>query len=104
MILGKIVKASFITSFILTWGGALMKIMHYRGANALMIAGFVATLVFIISAITEIRKSNRIGASEKTMWTIGLIFLNGLSGLIYILFARKRIVLVERSHRTKWPS
>ena len=91
MKLGSIVKSSFVTSFIITLIGAYFKIMHSEGAEVLLITGLIATLVFIASAIYEVRTSNRIDHTEKTMWTIAFIFMSGITGLIYFLIGRKRI-------------
>jgi hypothetical protein len=91
MKLGTIVKWSFIVSFIITLIGAYLKITHSEGAETLLIIGITATLVFIVSAIYEVRTSNRIDNSEKTMWTIAFIFMSGLAGLIYFFIGRKKI-------------
>ena len=94
MKLGTIVKLSFAMSFLLVFVGAYLKIVHSQIALAFLITGFVATAVFIVSAIYEVRTSIRIGDAEKNKWTIGLLFFSGLAGLIYIAFARKSIAEV----------
>ena len=91
MKLGTIVKWSFIISFIITLIGVYLKITHSDGAETLLIIGIVATLVFIVSAIYEVRTSKRINNTEKTIWTIAFIFMSGLAGLIYFSIGRKRI-------------
>ncbi|MBA4140778.1 MAG: PLDc N-terminal domain-containing protein [Segetibacter sp.] len=91
MKLGTIVIISFFISFILTLIGAYLKITHSEGADTGLIIGVIASLVFIVSAIYEVRTSSRINHSEKTMWTIAFIFFSNIAGLIYILIGRKRI-------------
>lgn len=91
MKLGTIVKSSFIISFTITLIGAYLKITHDAGAEALLTIGIVTVLIFIASAIYEIRTSTRIGHSEKTMWTIAFIFMSGIAGIIYFLMGRRRI-------------
>ena len=52
-------------------------------------------LVFAYSFITlkEIYKSNKSSLTEKIMWTLGFIgIINLVAGLVYFLFARKRIL------------
>ena len=83
MKLGTIVKWSFIISFMLSLIGAYFKITHLEGAHTLLIIGVITTLIFIVSAIYEVRTSTRIDNSEKTMWTIAFIFMSGLAGIIY---------------------
>ena len=91
MKLGTIVKTSFLISIILTLVGAFFKIIHSEGADTWLILCILTYLVFIVSAIYEIRTSKRIDNREKTMWTISFIFMSGLAGLIYLLIGRKRI-------------
>lgn len=92
MKLSTIVKTSFLLSFITTLVGAYLKITHFKGAETLLIIGIIITLIFIVSAIYEVRTSNRIDSTEKTMWTIAFIFMSGLTGLVYFFIGRKRIV------------
>jgi lipid-A-disaccharide synthase-like uncharacterized protein len=89
-----IVTWSFVISLVLELTGAIMKIMHLPGADALLIIGIVANVVFIISALSEVLGSQRINSNEKIMWTLAFIFmgfLGALAGLIYVLLARKRV-------------
>ena len=91
MKLGTIVKWSFIMSFIITLIGAYLKIIHAEGAEVCLTIGIIFLIVFIVTAIYEVRTSRKIDNSEKTMWTIAFIFMSGLAGLIYFLIGRKRI-------------
>ena len=91
MKLGTIVKWSFIVSLIITIIGGYLKITHSEGSDSFLIIGIIAMLVFIVSAIYEVRTSNRVDNTEKTMWTIAFIFMSGLAGLVYFLIGRKRI-------------
>lgn len=91
MKLATIVKTSFIVSTLSTLIGAYQKITHSAGADTLLIIGLVATLIFIVSAVYEVRTSTKISSSEKNTWTIGLIFFSGIAGLIYLVFVRRRI-------------
>jgi cytosine/uracil/thiamine/allantoin permease len=67
------------------------KLSHAQDSGELFIPGIIAFIVFIVSAIYEVQTS-KIRPSEKTMWTIAFIFSGGFAGLIYIFFARKRII------------
>jgi hypothetical protein len=95
MHLGIAVKWSFVISLVFELVGALMKIMHLPGADALLIIGMVANGVFIVSALSEVWGSVRINTNEKVMWTIAFIFmgfLGALAGILYVVMGRKRIV------------
>ena len=91
--LGTLVKTSFILGFAITLIAVLVKILHYEEvAEILLITGILFTFAFIFSAILEIQGSKKLDGPEKTMWTIGLITMSTLIGIIYIFSARKRIV------------
>lgn len=90
---GTIVKTSFIASFLITLIGAYLNISHSDGAENLLIIGVISMLIFIVSAIYEVRTSNRIGNTEKTMWTIAFIFFSGIAGLIYFIIGRRRVAM-----------
>ena len=95
MNLGTVVKWSFVISLAFELVGALIKIMHLPGADALLIIGMVANGVFIVSALSEVWGSVRINTNEKVMWTIAFIFmgfLGALAGILYVIMGRKRIV------------
>ena len=78
-------------SFIITLIGAYLKIIHAEGAEVCLTIGIIFLIVFIVTAIFEVRTSRKIDTTEKTMWTIAFIFMSGLAGLIYFLIGRKRI-------------
>lgn len=95
MNLGIVVKWSFVISLVFELVGALMKIMHLPGSDALLIIGMAANGVFIVSALSEVWGSVRINTNEKVMWTIAFIFmgfLGALAGILYVLIGRKRVV------------
>lgn len=90
--LNRIVPISFFLSMTSSTLGATLKIMHRPGGETLLAISLLATLVFIISAIIEVRKSSRIDHGEKTMWTIAFLFLNGFAGIIYMIIGRRRVI------------
>jgi hypothetical protein len=91
MNLGSIVKSSFFAGAIFTFIGVFLKITHTGNADIFLGAGIITSLLFIVTAIYEIRCSQRISHGEKTMWTIAFLFFNGFTGLIYMFLGRKRI-------------
>jgi hypothetical protein len=88
----KILTISFVLAMLIVVFGSLLKIMHWSYAIEVMILGLLSQLVFIILSLTEISKSDRIDGTEKFMWFMGFIFMGIISGLLYILSARKRII------------
>jgi hypothetical protein len=91
MNLGTIVKVSFFISLALICVELSQKLSHAQDSGDWLLPGVIASIVFIVSAIYEVQ-TTKIRTSEKTMWTIAFIFSGALAGLIYIFFARKRII------------
>jgi hypothetical protein len=91
MKLGTIVTSSFVLSFIIAFIGAWLKIIHSPSAEIALFIGIAATLVFVVTAIYEVRTSPKIGNIEKTLWTLAFIFFSGITRLIYFFIRRKRI-------------
>jgi lipid-A-disaccharide synthase-like uncharacterized protein len=88
---GLLLKPSFAGGLLITMWGAWLKIVHEPGADTWLLIGMALSLVFIATALYEILTSRRIERSEKLLWTIGLVFLAGITGLLYLLSERKRI-------------
>lgn len=88
----KIITLSFALSLLIVLFGSLLKIMHWSFASEVIAIGLLSQLAFIILSLTEISKSDKIDGTEKIMWFIGFIFMGTITGLIYILSARKRII------------
>jgi predicted membrane channel-forming protein YqfA (hemolysin III family) len=94
MNLGKIVTWSFFISLVMSLVGAFMKILHLPGADQLLIIGMVSNGVFVVSALSEVWRSERIDKNEKIMWTIAFVFmgfLGAIAGIVYLLMGRKRV-------------
>jgi hypothetical protein len=91
MNVGIVVKWSFFINISFVLMGALMKITHLPGSEALLIIGILGNAVFIVSALNEVWTSMRIDKNEKIMWTVALFFLGTLGSLIYFLMGRKRV-------------
>jgi hypothetical protein len=87
----KILTTSFIVASITLIIGSWLKVVHYPGANTCLTVGLIAWLSFIIAAIYEVRTSNKVNETEKTIWTVAFILFSGITGLLYILFGRKRV-------------
>jgi len=92
MKLGTVVVTSFIIGFCITLFGAYLKMTHAENADTWLTAGFIVTLVFVATAIYEVRQSERVNNTEKMLWTLAFIFFSGIAGLVYLLFGRKRMV------------
>ncbi len=51
-----------------------------------------AALPFIIMAIVDVNSSEYIDKKQKTMWTFGFLVLTLISGILYLVSERKRLV------------
>ena len=85
-------KISFFISVIGILFGAVLKIMHSPFADLLLELSFAFYLVFAVLALFEVYQSYKIETTEKIMWTIGLLFLGSVVGILYLVAGRKRIV------------
>lgn len=88
----KIILISFIISFFTTIIGALFKIMHWPNASIILGIGLLLSLVYIVLCLMEISNSKQVNGLEKLMWLVGFIFISQITGLVYILSARNRII------------
>lgn len=84
-------KTIFLFSLTLVFLQYVIKYLNLPGRNILTFINLPFIVTYIVMALKEIYSSNRVGLTEKIMWTICLIGLNWFAGLIYLLFARKRI-------------
>jgi hypothetical protein len=85
-------KTVFLFSLTLVFLQYLLKYLILPGRNILTIINLPFVVTYIIMALKEIYSSKRVSLIEKIMWTICLIGLNWFAGLIYLLFARKRVI------------
>jgi hypothetical protein len=87
-----LIKTSFAFVFSISIYETYLKISHIYIPHLLLAIGGIATLVFILIALDEIFRSTRINKPEKIMWTICIILLSPISGFVYLLTGRKRII------------
>jgi hypothetical protein len=81
----------YLISIVLVIAGAYIK-MTNGGGGALLIAGILGTVVFLVIALTEVFQSRRISGTEKLLWTAGFLLFNGITALLYLLIGRKKVV------------
>ena len=89
-----LINISFAVGFGISIYAAYLKTFHVNTSVALLVLGGIATLTFILTSLNEVFGSTRINKSEKIMWTICLILLTYISGFVYLLSGRKRIISV----------
>jgi hypothetical protein len=90
-----LITVNFAIGFSFLLIASILRISHWQGAQTLLIGGFVATLVYMVIALYEVFKSTRINKPEKIMWTICIILLSPIAGLVYMLSGRKRIIPIS---------
>ena len=86
------IRSIYLVSLFITIIGAVLKISHIDGAEAVITIGIAISIFFILFSVYEVNISNRIDRNEKLMWTVGLIFISSITGFVYLFSARKRIV------------
>ena len=86
------IRSIYLVSLFITIIGAVLKISHIDGAEAVITIGIAISMVFILFSVYEVNISKRIDRNEKLMWTVSLIFISSITGFVYVFSARKRIV------------
>jgi hypothetical protein len=89
---GIIINLGFFLGLSITIIGALMKLMHWANADALLIIGVLAWLIFIVTALYEVNTSARISRTGKLMWTVAFVLMAGIAGMVYMLGGRKNVI------------
>jgi len=84
-------KPVFLLSLIFLVAQYIVKYGNLPGRNLVLLFYIMLTLMWIIFALKEIYRSNRISSMEKIMWTISFIGVNWIAGLCYLIFTRPRI-------------
>ena len=87
-----LLKVSFFIFLIITIIGACFKIYQRNGTNVIIAIGSLISICFIILSLFEVVNSDTISKNEKTMLITGLILTKPITGLIYIVSGRKRIL------------
>jgi len=75
--------------------GAMLKLSHIQHAKPFLVIGILLSIVYLTMSLREIWTSIRVNKEEKIIWTIAFILMNTLTGLIYFMFGRKRVVAGE---------
>lgn len=88
----RLLKTSFILMVCISIIGVILKVMDNAWTEAFLIVAVLTALIFMATAINEVSSSSKIDRNEKIMWSLGFIFMCGITGLIYLLSGRKRIV------------
>lgn len=98
---GILVKTSYVGSIAISLLATYSGMMSHPGSEAVMVAALMLIGVFVLTSLFEVHSSTNIRSSEKTMWTIGLLFTGLIAGLAYLLMGRKRVLGSDdsRSHR-----
>lgn len=82
----------FLVSFSIILIGTFLKIMNWGFTEPTIIIGLLCTLSYIILGIFEVNNSPKIDKPEKYMWAIAFIFFGFITGLVYLISGRKRIM------------
>jgi len=87
-----LVNTSFFVYLLTSISSIFLTMNHRAGGYEIMAVGILPYLIFVISSISEVVKNQTVSKSEKNMWINGLILIAPITGLIYILSDRKRIL------------
>lgn len=83
-------KYSLIFAIIFSLLGSYFKISHYPYGDILSGLGLLVSLVFIVLGLLDVFLKSNYKTIEKIMWTVGLILLSWIAGLLYYPKFKKR--------------
>jgi hypothetical protein len=89
--LNRIVPISFIAGALISMIGAYLKIRHVDIADYVLATGLLCSLVFIILALVEVWNTDRVRKQDRVLWTVAILLLGSIGGLLYFIFGRKKI-------------
>lgn len=96
--LRKFIALPLIVGAVCTLLGAWMKILHWSNADLLLAAGLISSVIFTVLALVEIWNSDMVRRQDRIRWTVALILLGSLGGLIYLIFGRRNALQKERTN------
>ena len=88
--LNRIVPISFIAGDLLSLIGAYLKIRHIEGADYVLAAALLCSVLFFILALVEVWNTDRVRKQYRVLWTIAILLLGSIGGLLYFIFGRRR--------------
>jgi hypothetical protein len=88
----RIVPIIFITGVLLSLIGAYLKITHVAMADYVLGAALVCSLMFMIFALVEVWNTDSVRKQDRVLWTVAILLLGSVAGLIYLIYRRKRPV------------
>lgn len=81
-------KICFWLAFIVSLFSAFVKILNFMNADFLMIVSVLLTITYMIIGIINVNNSSR-SFSSKLLWSLGFIFLNFFTGILWLINRRK---------------
>jgi hypothetical protein len=89
--INRLVPIVFISGVLLSPIGAYLKIRHINGADFVLGAALVCSLLFIIFALVEVWNTDRVRKQDRVLWTVAILLLGSIGGLLYFIFGRKKV-------------
>jgi len=92
-----LLKISLAISLLCVLSGLVLKILLYPISEGIIIISLLSALVFLFVALPEVWSCRTINISEKIMWTVGFFVMMGLTGFLYLIQGRKRVLKAPRA-------
>ena len=58
----------------------------------LLLTGVLSAVLFWVLAIIEVGRASKIRTLEKILWIVLLIFIINITGLVYLILRKRRII------------
>lgn len=72
----------FILGFLMGFCGALFKILHFPGANNMLVLASIIQLIAWLVVLFDVLRNN---IYNKFLWVISVILFGGIGSVVYIL-------------------
>jgi hypothetical protein len=87
----RLIKISFGIALLCLIIAVAIKMLHISSIIPFFWAGLIFSIVYTVVAIWELSASKRISSAEKIMWTVGFLFFNTITGILYFASRRRMI-------------
>jgi hypothetical protein len=91
------VPVYFVSAIFIIWGISLnfTQTLDQGSFKFIFPVGYFFTVIFMVLAIREVLGSGYISKNERWMWMIGLILLNLVAGMVYVIVGRTKVLGIQ---------
>ncbi len=87
----------FVAAVLLLWGFSfhIVETLGAENFNFVLPMAYCSAFVFVILSVREVLGSVTISKNEKVFWVITLLLFSLLSGLVYVISGRNKVLNIQ---------